>query len=699
MELSNRFRFSLIDKKGVFKLEILSNKVFWFGLVVKTFLSFLFAGKYLKEAFIPFVTYFFESGFRNPYEFFFSAGAGDAFPYPPFMLYVLGFLGGFASNLSPFFIRLPMLLADIGILLILSRLLRDGESKILKYYWMSPVLIYITYIHGQLDVVPITFLLASSYLLFKKKNILSAIVLGLGIAAKTNLFLVIPFYVLYVWKNNNEKKFTKLAMPAAVTFLVVLILNLPYLNSYAFLQMVYGNSEQTKVWNVGFPMIGKLNYYIIPAIYLILLAIATRFKRIGKDLFLIFIGFSFSVLLIFIPPQPGWYYWILPFFVYFAIRENKFSFLPILVLQLVFIIYFAVIPGSDYFSVFLHGNNKFTLYGFLQEKQWISPDVLASLALTFLQTCLLLNVYWIYKWGIKKNLEKKIKNKPFLIGIGGDSGVGKSTLTKLLTNLFGEQNMTIIRGDDMHRWERGDDKWDGITHLSPKANHLHEDIRHLSNLKDGKKVFRRIYNHASGKFTQPVKVYPNKITLFEGLHPFYISAKRNLFDLKIFVEPDEKLRLHWKISRDIKKRSYTKEKVLEQLKLREEDSNKYIRSQAPFSDIKISYYSIHDIVEVGNGEEVKLALRIELENNIDINDFLDRFKKIQSLEITHDYEVSNQVLNVKGEVSESEIKVTTQGFIGDFDEFIEDVFFENDLNGFLQSFFTYCIIYKAKNNS
>ena len=236
----------------------------------------------------------------------------------------------------------------------------------------------------------------------------------------------------------------------------------------------------------------------------------------------------------------------------------------------------------------------------------------------------------------------------------------------------------------MHRWERGHNKWDEITHLSPKANHLHEDIKHLKALKDGKKVLRRFYDHTSGKFTEPSKVYPNKIIVFEGLHPFYISAKRSLFDLKIFVEPEENLRLHWKISRDIKKRNYNKEKVLHQLKLREEDSEKYIRSQAPFSDIKIAYYSVTEIAEIGNGKDVELALSIELENNIDINEFLDRFKKIRTLEIVHDYGVSNQVLNVKGTVSSSEIKETIENYIGDYDEFIEDVVFKNNLNGFLQ---------------
>lgn len=699
MALKDSIYFSLKDKKGVFKLEILRNKVFWLGLAIKVVLSFLFAGHFLKEAFIPFVTYFFESGFENPYAYFYDAGAADAFPYPPLMLYFLGFLGGFAANLSPFLIRIPLLLADISILLVLSRLLKGKTLKLLKYYWLSPVLIYISYIHGQLDVIPIAFLLASSYFLFKRKYMLSAFILGLGIATKTNLVLVIPFYMLYVWKNNNEKKWAKLALPALITLLVVFALNLPYLDSDSFLKMVYANREQPKIWSANFSMIGNLNFYIIPAVYLILLATATRFKRISKDLFLIFIGFSFSALLMFIPPQPGWYFWILPFFVYFALRENKFSLLPILVLQLAFIGYYALTIDSDFFTVYLFRDSEFTLYGFFEENTEISPDVLASLAFTFLQSVLLLNVYWIYKWGITKNLVKKIKNKPFLIGIGGDSGVGKSTLTYLLTHLFGEDNMTVIRGDDMHRWERGHDKWDEITHLSPKANHLHEDIRHLKSLKEGKNVLRRFYDHSSGKFTEPTKVYPSKITVFEGLHPFYISAKRNLFDLKIFVEPEESLRLHWKISRDIKKRDYTKEKVLHQLKLREEDSNKYIRSQASLSDIRLGYYAQEEIEEVGNGKDPALGLRIQLETNIDLNDFLEKLHQHPTLKIVHDYGVSNQVLNVRGTISSEDLKEETYRFIGDYDEFIEDAIFQKDLNGFLQLFFIYCIVYKAKNNS
>ncbi len=690
-------QFSFKDKKGVFKLIIFRHRLFWVGLFLKILLSFLFAGRFLREAFIPFVTYLWNSGFKNPYEFFMDSGMTDAFPYPPLMLYILGFFGGFLADISPFFIRIPLLLADIVILTVLSRLLKGNETKVLLYYWLSPVLIYINYMHGQFDVIPIAFLLVSLYAIFRRELFIAALILGLGIATKTNLIMAIPFYFLFVWHNNNHQRVKKIAILSVTTLLTFILMNLPYLNSESFLKMVYDNDEQTRIWNASFPMLERLNFYIIPAAYFILLAAATRFKNIGKDLFLIFIGFSFSVLLIFIPPQPGWYFWILPFFIYFTIREKKSTFFPIMALQFAFLLYYFLIKDSDFFYIYLFGESNFTAYGFIASKQLANPDLVASIAFTFLQTCLILNVFWIYKWGIKKNLEKKIKNKPFLVGIGGDSGVGKSTLTELLTDLLGKGNIARIQGDDMHRWERGHDKWGKLTHLSPKANYLHEEIQHLKTLKEGRSILRKFYDHNRGQFTKPQKVYPNKIVIFEGLHPFYISAKRNLFDLKIFIEPEENLRLHWKINRDIKTRGYTKEKVLSQLDSRKSDSDKYIRSQASFSDIKITYYPTQEIKDIGNQENVDIALRIEFETNIDINNLIEMVMARPTLHLTHEYDVDNQILDVKGTILKKEIEHLIYSIIGEYDELIENASFAKDLNGFLQLFTIYCILQKVKN--
>ena len=158
-----------------------------------------------------------------------------------------------------------------------------------------------------------------------------------------------------------------------------------------------------------------------------------------------------------------------PFLFTSTLRKKKLTFFPVIMLQAAFLLFYAIIPDSDYTFIFLGTERGTSLYQWLEVNGMQNPGMAVNIAFTILQTFLILNVYWIYKAGVKRNLGRKIKNKPFVIGVGGDSGVGKSTLTELLTRLFGQNNVTIIRGDDMHKWERGHDKWNELTHLSPKA--------------------------------------------------------------------------------------------------------------------------------------------------------------------------------------------------------------------------------------
>lgn len=52
----------------------------------------------------------------------------------------------------------------------------------------------------------------------------------------------------------------------------------------------------------------------------------------------------------------------------------------------------------------------------------------------------------------------------------------------------------------MHKWQRGHEKWNELTHLDPKANNLHEEIYYyyLKRLKMRRKISKRIYDHNIG---------------------------------------------------------------------------------------------------------------------------------------------------------------------------------------------------------
>jgi uridine kinase len=167
---------------------------------------------------------------------------------------------------------------------------------------------------------------------------------------------------------------------------------------------------------------------------------------------------------------------------------------------------------------------------------------------------------------------KNMVDKPFIISIAGDSASGKSTIANFIRIYYGYDNTTLISGDDLHKWERGDVMWNAITHLNPLANNLQLGDLQLISLKEGAKVLRKVYNHSTGKFDQEIWVSPKKYIINEGLHSFYTKQSEELSDLKIYIDTDENLMTDFKIERDTLERGYTKEDVIETITNRKKDS-------------------------------------------------------------------------------------------------------------------------------
>jgi phosphoribulokinase len=55
------------------------------------------------------------------------------------------------------------------------------------------------------------------------------------------------------------------------------------------------------------------------------------------------------------------------------------------------------------------------------------------------------------------------------------------------------------------------------------------------------------------------------------------------------MEPDEELRIKWKLWRDCNRRGYTTEEAQDELERRREDSQRFIQPQRTFSDIVINF--------------------------------------------------------------------------------------------------------------
>ena len=126
-----------------------------------------------------------------------------------------------------------------------------------------------------------------------------------------------------------------------------------------------------------------------------------------------------------------------------------------------------------------------------------------------------------------------------LICISGSSGVGKTTISKIIQSVLGTNKSLCLSGDDLHRWERNNPAWKRTTHLHPESNNLDMGHAHLTTLKRGGSIDRRLYNHDTGEFDSLVTVTPKPYIIYEGLHALYHKPTLELADIKIFVDTDE----------------------------------------------------------------------------------------------------------------------------------------------------------------
>jgi phosphoribulokinase len=197
--------------------------------------------------------------------------------------------------------------------------------------------------------------------------------------------------------------------------------------------------------------------------------------------------------------------------------------------------------------------------------------------------------------------------RPILVGIVGDSASGKTTLTRGLVRILGDAHVTHIPADHYHLYDRDERLQRGLTALSPEANHLDILEQHLLHLRAGEAVMRPVYDHRDGRLMPPLYVRPNQFTIVEGMLAFHTPALRDVFDVRVFLDPPEELRRKWKVQRDCSRRGYTTDQVLEELDRSEADSEMFIRPQQRFADIVVSFHhgTRHDQEHL----DAELALR------------------------------------------------------------------------------------------
>ncbi|MBF0560695.1 MAG: phosphoribulokinase [Alphaproteobacteria bacterium] len=181
-------------------------------------------------------------------------------------------------------------------------------------------------------------------------------------------------------------------------------------------------------------------------------------------------------------------------------------------------------------------------------------------------------------------------NRPVILGIVGDSAAGKTTLTAGIATILGSDRVVTICTDDYHRFTREERRINGISALDPRGNYTEILEQHIRLLRDGQPILKPHYNHDHGTLERPELVEPREYIILEGLLGYSTRAMRDCYDVKVFLEPEEALRIAWKVQRDCSKRGYKPDEVMKSLEKRKSASVNFIQPQRTFADMVVRFY-------------------------------------------------------------------------------------------------------------
>ncbi|HYK76553.1 MAG TPA: uridine kinase [Daejeonella sp.] len=159
-----------------------------------------------------------------------------------------------------------------------------------------------------------------------------------------------------------------------------------------------------------------------------------------------------------------------------------------------------------------------------------------------------------------------MNKKPFVIGIAGGSGSGKTFFLNCFLNHFKPEDICLVSQDDYyipvaHNMTAEENKLYNFDLPRTIDRELfHQDI---TKLIGGETVLKKEYTFNNPNATpKMLEIKPAPIVIVEGLFILHFEEIAELLDLKIFIDTEEHVALQRRLKRDLIERGYSEEDIL-----------------------------------------------------------------------------------------------------------------------------------------
>ncbi len=175
--------------------------------------------------------------------------------------------------------------------------------------------------------------------------------------------------------------------------------------------------------------------------------------------------------------------------------------------------------------------------------------------------------------------------KPFIVGITGGSASGKTFFLNNLVKRFNHDSLCLLSQDNYYKPKEDQhiDKNGVVNFDLPNCidyGRMARDLNRLVNYETIK-IQEYTFNNPNAEPSE-LTLAPAPIIVVEGIFVFYFDVLSEFYDLKIFVDANEHVKLKRRIIRDNQERGYDLDDVL--YRYTEHVAPTYTKYIEPFKD-------------------------------------------------------------------------------------------------------------------